>query len=111
MAEDNVVNQKVVLDAAGKTWGESGPGGDGSQAIAAVMRNHYDLVLMDVQMPEVDGLAATREIRKSPAAGTPARHLRADRARDHGVSRHLPGRRHERVPDEAAGPGEASQAD
>jgi len=37
---------------------------DGAQAIAAVTRNHYDLVLMDVQMPDVDGLAATQEIRK-----------------------------------------------
>ena len=36
---------------------------DGSQAIAAAVENKYDLVLMDVQMPGVDGLAATWEIR------------------------------------------------
>jgi CheY-like chemotaxis protein len=36
---------------------------NGSQAIAAVVKHHYDLVLMDVQMPEVDGLTATKVIR------------------------------------------------
>ena len=64
VAEDNLVNQKVVLMLLRKLGVDADLAVDGAQAIAAVVANHYDLVLMDVQMPEVDGLAATREIRK-----------------------------------------------
>ncbi len=64
VAEDNVVNQKVVSMLLQKFGVKPDLAANGSEAIAAVKGNHYDLVLMDVQMPEVDGLAATREIRK-----------------------------------------------
>jgi signal transduction histidine kinase/streptogramin lyase/ActR/RegA family two-component response regulator len=63
VAEDNVVNQKVVLMLLKKLGVNADLAVDGAEAIAAVRGNRYDLVLMDVQMPVVDGLAATREIR------------------------------------------------
>jgi CheY-like chemotaxis protein len=63
VAEDNAVNQKVVLMLLKKLGVKADLAVDGSEAIAAIVKNHYDLVLMDVQMPVVDGLAATREVR------------------------------------------------
>jgi nitrogen-specific signal transduction histidine kinase/AmiR/NasT family two-component response regulator len=63
VAEDNPVNQRVVLMLLKKLGVNADFAADGVQAIAAVEGNRYDLVLMDVEMPEVDGLTATREIR------------------------------------------------
>jgi len=63
LAEDNPINQKVarlMLASLGHTVDMVS---DGAEAVAAVHRAHYDVVLMDVHMPELDGLAATRQIR------------------------------------------------
>lgn len=69
VAEDNVVNQRVVLKLLEKLGVRADLAADGAQAIAAALDRPYDLILMDVQMPEVDGLAATREIRGRIASG------------------------------------------
>ena len=63
VAEDNLVNQKVILMMLERLGLKADLAVDGSQAVAAAVENRYDLILMDVQMPEVDGLAATKEIR------------------------------------------------
>ncbi len=63
LAEDNRINQKVVLKLLEKMGVQADLARDGAEAITAVQGNQYDLVLMDVQMPLVDGVKATLEIR------------------------------------------------
>ena len=64
VAEDNIVNQKVAKRML-ERWGcRVDVVGDGRQALEAVARVAYDLVLMDVQMPEMDGFGATAAIRR-----------------------------------------------
>jgi PAS domain S-box-containing protein len=90
VAEDNVVNQEVTLGILRKLGLRAEAVGDGAEAIEALTTLPYDIVLMDVQMPVMDGFEATRVIRDPsssvrnhavPIVALTANAMRGDRER------------------------------
>ena len=90
LAEDSLVNQKLAVGLLERHGHEVTVANSGLEAISAIVRSPFDIILMDVQMPELDGLSATRQIREQekqsgdrriPIIAMTAHALKGDRER------------------------------
>ncbi|MEO8138216.1 MAG: response regulator [Gemmatimonadota bacterium] len=98
LAEDNPVNQEVAATMLRRRGHRVDTAGNGLEAVAAVQLESYDLVLMDIQMPQMDGFEATAAIRalgergKLPIVALTAHALSGERERclSHGMDGYLP---------------------
>jgi CheY-like chemotaxis protein len=68
LAEDNIVNQRIVAGILKKKGHDVAIAASGRDALAALERQEFDLVLMDVQMPDINGFEATALIRQRETA-------------------------------------------
>jgi CheY-like chemotaxis protein len=69
LAEDNLVNQRLAVRMLEKMGHQVVVAQTGQEALHSLRSEKFDLVLMDVQMPEMDGFAAAREIRRREQGG------------------------------------------
>ena len=100
LAEDNAINQKLAVGVLSRLQMDVTVVGDGQSAIDQTAKNDFDLVLMDVQMPGTDGLAATRAIRAReseskkhvPIVAMTAHAMKGDREKclDAGMDEYVP---------------------
>jgi two-component system, sensor histidine kinase and response regulator len=70
LAEDNIINQKVAIGLLNNIGYNADIAGNGLEVLAALERRPYDLILMDCQMPELDGYETTHRIRANPDTGS-----------------------------------------
>ncbi|MEE3319665.1 MAG: response regulator [Pseudomonadota bacterium] len=101
VAEDHYLSQKVIRGMLGKLGLKADIASDGQEALALAEKQHYDLILMDCEMPEMDGFEATRRIRqheqRHALPSTPIVALTAHILKEHkdrsfaaGMNAHLP---------------------
>ncbi|WP_394130963.1 response regulator [Shewanella maritima] len=98
LVEDYILNQEIATELLQLAGLEVSLANNGQEAVDAVKANHYDLVLMDIQMPVMDGFQATREIRQTgefddlPIIAMTANAMAGDKERclEAGMNDHLP---------------------
>ncbi len=77
LAEDNLINQKVATVTLSKLgYNNVDVANNGTEAVQMHLKNHYDLILMDIQMPVMNGLDATEKIRESERANPDAKRVK-----------------------------------